>query len=42
MTKKKNNWNLYNFPDNINDVDDYIEKLTELVKTRPELKPELQ
>ena len=42
MTKKKSNWNLYNFPDNINDVDDYIEKLTELVKTRPELKPELE
>ena len=42
MKKKKSNWNLYNFPDNINDVDDYIEKLTELVKTRPELKPELE
>ena len=42
MKKKKNKWNLYNFPDDINETDEYIEVITELVKTRPELKPELE
>ena len=42
MTKKKSNWNLYNFPDNINDVDDYIKFLTSVVEKRPEVTQELK
>ena len=42
LDKARNKWNLMKFPEDISEVDSWIGCLEELVKTRPELKPELE